>query len=393
MNKNHIPALDGIRGIAIILVLFVHFIPPVAMQWRVAEWFMKVFSTGGWIGVDLFFVLSGFLITGILLRTKDRPNYFKNFYMRRTLRIVPVYFLALFILFGVMPFFIQSPRFTALQHNQLYYWLYATNIGFVTSAQAVMDDTVAAPAIYWSLAVEEHFYLVWPTVIFFCSTRAIKNVCISLIVASFVFRCIAILALGEKSMFQYLTPCRMDGLAAGALIAVVLHERGLVALRDKIRPAVGTAALLSTILLTYFLYMKGLWAGHWFIVVFGLSMLVAIFSSILIVAVAAPSSILSRLLSSRPLRFFGKYSYGMYVIHALIIPGLFILLPTAQWFAAFEGQPMLASLTLTGTKIAITTVLAVFSFHFYETPFLRLKRLFEPALSRRAPSDAIPAES
>src|SRR5262245_5567964 len=118
-NKHHDPALDGIRGVAILLVLLIHFIPPVAMQWRIAEWFIKLFSTGGWVGVDLFFVLSGFLITGILLRTKDKPNYFKNFYMRRVLRIVPVYFLALFLVFAVLPHFISAPRFIAQQNNQI----------------------------------------------------------------------------------------------------------------------------------------------------------------------------------------------------------------------------------------------------------------------------------
>lgn len=388
MNKDHIPALDGIRGVAVILVLLVHFIPPVAMQWRVAEWFMKIFSTGGWIGVDLFFVLSGFLITGILLRTRKEPDYFKNFYMRRTLRIVPVYFLALFILFGVLPLFISTPRFSVLQENQLYFWLYATNIGLFTVGRDAMNADVAAPAIYWSLAIEEHFYLIWPAVVFFCSTRTLKTVCISLIVASFAIRCIVILALGERSLVLFLTPCKMDGLAAGALVAVFLHESGMTALQAKIKPAAIAIAVLSGILLAYFLYMKGLWAGHWFIVVFGIPMLVAVFSSVLIVAVAAPSSILARLLSSRPLRFFGKYSYGMYVIHALILPGLLVLLPTEHWFVAFGDQPLLASLTLTGAKIAITTVLAVLSFHFYEARFLRIKHFFEPA-SSRVPSGAI----
>lgn len=370
MKQDHIPALDGIRGVAIILVLLVHFIPPVAMQWRPAEWFMKIFSTGGWIGVDLFFVLSGFLITGILLKTKSQPDYFRNFYVRRTLRIAPVYFLALFILFGLLPFIISTPRFSILQENQLYFWLYATNIGLFTTGRGAMDSDIAAPAIYWSLAVEEHFYLVWPAVVFLCSIRTIKNVCLSLIAISIVIRIIAVLLSdGEKSMFFYLTPCKMDGLAAGSLVATVLHEKGMAALQAMIKPAIVTAALLCAVLVAYFLYMKGLWAGHWFTLTIGLPALVAIFSSVLIVAVAAPSSLLSRMLSSRPLTFFGKYSYGMYVIHALILPGLLVLLPTERWLALFGNQTMFASLTLAGTKIAITTILAVFSFHFYEARF------------------------
>jgi peptidoglycan/LPS O-acetylase OafA/YrhL len=375
-ETDHIPALDGVRGVAILLVLLVHFIPPVAMQWRVAEWFMKIFSTGGWVGVDLFFVLSGFLITSILLRTKHTPSYFTNFYMRRTLRIVPIYFLVLFIIFAVLPIFVSTPSFTILQRNQLYFWLYAANIGFFTVGPEAMGSDVADPAVYWSLAVEEHFYLVWPAVIFFCRTRTVIIFCLSIIGATFLIRC-AGAAISDNSMFFYLTPCRMDGLAAGALVAAILHQRGIAALRKWIWLGATIAASTTVTLLAFFLHMKGLWAGHWFMRTVGLSLLAGLFASILLIAVTQPSGTLSKLLASRPLRFFGKHSYGMYVIHGLILPALLILIPASTWMSAFGEQVMIGALTLTFTKIAICVVFAVISFQFYEAPFLGLKRFFE----------------
>jgi peptidoglycan/LPS O-acetylase OafA/YrhL len=170
-------------------------------------------------------------------------------------------------------------------------------------------------------------------------------------------------------------------------VATILHERGMVALQRLIRPTAIAAALAGAALVIFFLYMKGLWAGHWFIRTFGLSMLVGIFASILIIAVAAPSSILARSLTSPALRFFGKYSYGMYVIHALMMSALLALMPTEKWMNFFGNQIMLGSLSLAFAKIAICTVLAIASFHFYEMPFLRLKRYFEPAPSRLAPPE------
>src|ERR1700754_1405880 len=103
LSKPHIAVLDGIRGIAVLLVLLFHFLPDIAMQSRTSEWFKKIFTTGGWVGVDLFFVLSGFLITGILLRSKRSSNFFTTFYVRRTLRIFPLYYGALLIIFVILP--------------------------------------------------------------------------------------------------------------------------------------------------------------------------------------------------------------------------------------------------------------------------------------------------
>src|SRR5687767_2907742 len=167
-----IPALDGLRGIAIILVMLHHFTyyrPNSGIDAQIAS---VLFF--GWAGVDLFFVLSGFLITGILLDTRDSKRYFSTFYARRTLRIFPLYYLVLLLAFVVLP------KFPALHPvllgqvgpvdlpPQWPYWLYLTNFSIADGGWVHGWVDVA-----WSLAIEEQFYLVWPLMIWLCPPRLV----------------------------------------------------------------------------------------------------------------------------------------------------------------------------------------------------------------------------
>src|SRR6185503_15568764 len=130
----------------------------------------KITGYGVW-GVDLFFVLSGFLITGILLETKGRPGYFRNFYIRRTLRIVPLYYAVLALLFFVLPIgmFAQYDA-SLLQMHSVQGWLWS----YLSNYRLGPETSFSIPYVshFWSLAVEEHFYLLWPTVILLLSRRA-----------------------------------------------------------------------------------------------------------------------------------------------------------------------------------------------------------------------------
>ncbi|NBT59763.1 acyltransferase, partial [bacterium] len=157
----HEPLLDGVRGLAILLVIFFHssLIPVKNSMDKI----LHGAALGGWAGVDLFFVLSGFLITGILLRTKEAPNFFFNFYMRRTLRILPLYYLFLILAFYVVPQTVQF-GFT--------YWTFLSNIllGRLGQFQSPVLD------ITWSLAVEEQFYLLWPLVVWATKREKLEKV-------------------------------------------------------------------------------------------------------------------------------------------------------------------------------------------------------------------------
>ncbi|MBI5083418.1 MAG: acyltransferase, partial [Acidobacteria bacterium] len=162
------PPLDGIRGLAILLVLLLHFRAPDLTHP------LKGILGLGWTGVQLFFVLSGFLITGILLDTRSCSNYFSSFWMRRTLRIFPLYFLALSVFLVAAPAVLPVPK-EALPPaaDQVYYWTYLNN--WIPMGEE--GRLVHVLGHFWSLAVEEQFYLVWPVVVWLVPPRMLLRGC------------------------------------------------------------------------------------------------------------------------------------------------------------------------------------------------------------------------
>lgn len=206
-------ALDGIRGLAVLFVLLYH---------------SGAAVLGGFLlqsGVDLFFVLSGFLITTILVRTRDRSDYFRLFYLRRAVRIFPLYYLVLGAMVAGAALAIAAgvhanlgyPEAQNLLDNQGWGWLYQVNnlIAF--------EGPNAFPAMshLWSLSVEEQFYLAWPLVVFFVPRRHLFSVCVGLAAFSMVFRSVSYVVI-ERDFAYHFTLCRFDGLALGAAGAVVL---------------------------------------------------------------------------------------------------------------------------------------------------------------------------
>ena len=200
---NRLPALDGLRGIAVLLVLAFHcryFFPP---------WMEKsarpTLDVLGWSGVDLFFVLSGYLITGILLDTKDSSSYFRTFYARRSLRIFPLYFS-----------FVAAVLLLA-QWRVHGFW-YLTYLSNWQPGHGVNDGYLSH---LWSLAIEEQFYLIWPAVVWFVPPGRLKWICIALAVTAAGLRPFA----GSQDQAAYrLTPCRMDSLALGAFVAIGMRH-------------------------------------------------------------------------------------------------------------------------------------------------------------------------
>jgi peptidoglycan/LPS O-acetylase OafA/YrhL len=186
--NRYVPTLDGLRGIAILVVMLFHYMTG-SYHWPVLKQVFRLCRMG-WLGVDLFFVLSGFLITGILLHTKSRPHYFRNFYVRRTLRIFPLYYVVLLGVFtvGALVSSLHTPTFLALQHRQVYLWTYSVNwVNWFRSDLLFVADWIEANH-FWSLAVEEQFYLVWPTVVFLLSSRTLSSLCVVLVGGAWVLR-------------------------------------------------------------------------------------------------------------------------------------------------------------------------------------------------------------
>ena len=214
----HIPALDGLRGMAILLVTLYRFTTQGA-----AEGVSPAFEFGlGNRGVDLFFVLSGFLITGILYDAKSEQHYFRNFYMRRSLRIWPLYYGALLVTLVVLPWFSSAAAtmFAQAREHQVWLWLYGAN---------VLNAYEGAWCLgrfdhFWSLAVEEHFYLVWPLVVYFCSRRTSLVICTLMIVVTPLARIGWLACGGNSTAVEVFTLFRLDALAVGAWIALAMRS-------------------------------------------------------------------------------------------------------------------------------------------------------------------------
>ena len=365
---HHLPPLDGLRGIAIILVMLHHFTylrPTSALDPLGVVLF-------GWAGVDLFFVLSGFLITGILLDTRGSERYFTTFYARRTLRIFPLYYLVLFLALIVMPKFPALQPVLAVEGEmppQWPYWVYLTNVSIADRGwmHGWLD-------IGWSLAIEEHFYLVWPLVIWLCPPRLVAWLCAAIIVAEPAARVWARGAMVDPLPIYVLTWFRLDGLAIGALLALA-HRHGVMPKLDRWSPVVVIAGIAGLIFCTI---MGGhTWYWNRWMQMYGYSLIAITSGAMLVSAVSRPAdSLWPRMLSAGWLRAFGKYSYGLYLIHPPVMRAVREYVFDPEKAEAFGLAPWNVQVLFYGVATAPAFALAWLSWRFFEAPILRLKARF-----------------
>jgi peptidoglycan/LPS O-acetylase OafA/YrhL len=345
--RDHMPALDGLRGIAVLLVLAHAFdlvSSPVSLD--------AVLGVG-WIGVQLFFVLSGFLITGILLDTRDSPRYYKNFYTRRTLRIFPLYYMVLIVAFIIIPLDADPPA--GHGSHQFWLWTYTNNF-----AAPFGKEEHAFPH-FWSLAVEEQFYLVWPFIVKAVGRRGVTIIAPLAVIVAIGARIYAREHFGQQAAYMF-TPCRMDALALGALAAAMVRMPATVF--DKLAPIwlrIGGAAIVVIGLLAGKLDRTG---GP--MQLYGYTVIALGFALVLVGALDG-----SRILASKPLRRVGMYSYAMYVFHVPL--HLFVGLPIV---GADPSLPI--ALVYIVAMTAVTFGAAAVSYHFYERRFLLLKTRLAP---------------
>jgi len=333
----------------------------------------------GWVGVDLFFVLSGFLITGILLDAMGQPHYFRNFYARRVLRIFPLYYAVVFFSLVVLPH-IHHPKaehFGRVRGDEVWYWTYLSN--FIIAKRDAWRHAILD--VSWSLAIEEQFYLFWPAIVLLCSRRVLMAVCGLLIGAALVFRVgMACAGAGTIPIFV-LTPSYVDALAVGAFLAAA--ARGTGGLATMIRPAavvtLATAATLAALLVA----QNETAASRWMQTI-GFSALAVLFGGVLVLASssAAPAAFFAH----PALRAFGKYSYALYLfnlpLRALVRDAGF----TPERAPAVLGSRLPAQVLFYVIATSLSFVAALLSWHLYEKHFLRLKRFFpEP----RRPAAAV----
>ena len=376
---DRIPALDGLRGCAVLLVIFVHTNLGFAGV-RSLDGVYNAIASAGWVGVDLFFVLSGFLITGILYDARRADRYFRNFYARRTLRIWPLYYGFLIFALWMLPTLLPG---WGLGSG----WAKLSLLTFWYNFWAPAHSPLPLYHIFWSLCVEEHYYLLWPLVIRFTGRRAAMKWCLVLMGVSLLFR-VGVLASGTWIQYAYLiTPCRLDGLAAGSLVALSIRDPADSARLSRwARPAlIAAGALLVGLGLTH-----GHLAPHIdlkrepiaavdskLIVTLGMTGVSMFFAALLVVLLGSPQGppgrALRRVMEAPALRSVGKYSYGMYVFHALV-------LEVIRWgvlrASPAEAYPWPVKLALTACVAGVAYGVAFVSYHLYEKRFLRLKRFF-----------------
>jgi len=368
-HSRHIPALDGLRGVAIALVLLHHAalyggLDPDTPAQRIVWESMQA----GWSGVDLFFVLSGFLITGILLDTKGKPGYLASFYGRRVLRIFPVYYGTLLIAFLLVPALTATaPAYEELTRSQGWFWSYLVNFRISIegwSAYPVLDH-------FWTLAVEEQFYLVWPLVVMACRPRTLLAVCVGCIIASAALR-IGLHISGHGTAAYLLTPARMDSLAIGAALAAVLRSSRGCAMLQRTTPWVAAGCVLA--LLGIFAWQRELRAVSLVMQSVGYPLLAILSATVIARAVLAPSEVLSRALEWRVLRGLGRYSYALYVAHHPIILLAREAGVSVHTLPVVSAAPIVAQLTMAVLLTLAALAIAVPSWYLIERPAIGLKR-------------------
>lgn len=369
-GETRLPELDGLRGLAVLLVMGTHLVvnPPANRLGLIATTAARV----GWVGVDLFFVLSGYLITGILLQADLRSVGLRSFYARRALRIVPLYFLLLVFLSVGAPALGYAPQLAPSEAP----WYAAFLANFCLALKGTAIRAVPALVPLWSLSVEEQFYLVWPWVILLAPRRRLAPLALGIAIASGLLRALAI-AVGVSTWTAYvLSPTRCDGLALGAVVALA-HGEGPAALDRWVRWARPTAAALGAVVGVATILGYGHW-GEWRSSLLGPGLLgVAVLGAALLVLALGDSldSPLRRMLRNPLLRAAGIRSYALYLFH----------MPVAEICESSGLNAVVTDLSESSTltfvlRIGLQTALAFgtaeATLRLVERPAMRLRRRF-----------------
>ncbi len=353
--KQHYPALDGLRGIAILLVVIYH------------NFGFIEYASFGWLGVDLFFVLSGFLITEILLRTLGKPGFLSNFYARRALRIFPLYFLALIIFLFILPRTGWFPDSDFYVENQEWLWTYLQNWLYIFKG----DDQTLTLHHLWSLAVEEQFYLVWPLLILVVKKPGALVILMSILLLAVILLRLWIwkFEIADLSYYRLYTFTRIDGLCLGSIVALIRWmDPGF--LKKNTSLIVLGFALLN---FAFFFINRDNEFNFPYLALVGYTSFAMVFGILVNEAAGSGTPLLNKLLGWGLLRFFGRISYGLYIIHW---PLYILWKPNLTNWVRTNFPDMNVSFTVSFAATLSAIALAWLSFRFFESYFLRLKKKF-----------------
>jgi len=383
--SSHCRALDGIRGLAILLV-FCFDCLKIPNDGGIVSQAVRILCGAGWTGVDLFFVLSGFLITGILLDTKGRRGYFSSFFGRRAVRIFPLYYMALVLAFWIVPsigaiFFPDSSlagELTTLRQDQGWFFSYLQNWMFVARG--------AWPQIgylnhFWSLAIEEQFYFVWPVIVALLLRRRLLHLSLILCVAALALRCWLRFDGADKVVLHACTLTRIDSLCFGAIAAILIRDP--VWYPRLMRWSLPAFCGLGLLLLGIDRWQPILQTGEPLSQTVGHTLLGMMYAALILWAAGLRAeNWKAGLIGIRPLTILGQFSYALYVLHRPV-HSIVKQLPLSGLNESTLGIVQFV-VTLSGS-LAVAWI----SWHILEKPCLSLKKYFprpevEPTVS--APS-------
>lgn len=340
-HKNILPyfkSLDGLRAFAALGVIMAHYCytdNPILFQF---------FQLGNQ-GVSLFFVLSGFVISRILYNTISNNNYFKQFYIRRILRIFPLYYFSLFI-YNLLDYLYSKDSVNIFNYS--YHYLYLQNFA------RTFNWDFRGPGHFWSLAVEEHFYLIWPLVIYLVykySKNFIKHIYITLAIIIFLALFTRFLLLLSDLEVNVLTFARIDQLAFGGVLALLEKNKSKYFSPKFAKICIFLGIMWVVICFVSNDFMSNL-IKHY---AFGI-----LFFGIILYSIFTKSKLIIFILNNRVIQYLGKISYGIYVWHMI-----FIVL-------GFHKNEELDILNI-AIGISFTLILSALSYHFLELPFLKMK--------------------
>lgn len=369
--KNRFPALDGIRALAVTLVFLDHF-GGGSHGGKLLQLF-NVVRGYGWTGVDIFFVLSGFLITGILYDTRNDSKFFRRFFARRSLRIFPVFYLVVAVLLALTPL-LQLQWRAGHALFLIYMGNFLANHDF--SLYEIISANHASGKIFighfWSLCVEEQFYLLWPPIVWLVRDR-VKLIWTAggLSLLALVLRCAMCVmtdpVIAERWIIRTL-PFRMDALLIGGMLALLLRGPNAAQWQRGCRVllvACGVAVLLIFKFVTEY-------DSPWLMTI-GLT-LTALTAAGMIGLTLKSGSPMFRVFYKKPLRMLGKYSYGFYIFHILFMTAWISLL---VFLMKHLHSMMLAGLISVGGNFVVTFLVSMMSYELFEVKFLRWKKHFE----------------
>jgi peptidoglycan/LPS O-acetylase OafA/YrhL len=356
--------LDGLRAFAILAVVYMHYIP----------WFPACGSHLGWLGVDLFFVLSGFLITSILLVLRNEPDYFRTFYLRRALRIFPPYFLVLFF-FIAGSIAVHHPGTLAEWSQYIFYYsslLPRSLVSRISADAHLVEPFSIGICVLWSLSVEEVYYTLWAPLVRYTNQRIFLLILMGMIVGAAAARWVLC---PFDILWNFCFYTRMDGLALGSLLAITVehYNRHKEWWQKKSR-------LLDTATCTLLTGSAVLWACYYnaqqkpLAISLGLSMVDISFALVVFAAIryAGQPVWWARLLRTRPLKLISDVSYSLYLIH-------YFVFDCVQHFAPLLHVGKRPSAVLQcASSFLISLAISVAMQHWIEQPFLRLKDSFAP---------------